>query len=44
MPFVLAQAPPLSPGTGLELMVIGSFVVPALLLVLILWLGSRNTV
>lgn len=44
MPFVLAQAPTLSPGTGLEWMVVASLVVPAVLLVLILWLGSRNTV
>jgi hypothetical protein len=44
MPFVLAQAPTLSSGTGLEWMVIASLVVPAVFLVLVLWLGSRNTV
>lgn len=42
-PFVLAQAGP-SLSTGLEWMPLASFVLPALLLVLILWLGSRHTV
>jgi uncharacterized membrane protein YqiK len=43
MSFVLAQATA-STGTGLEWMVIASVVVPAVVLVLLIWLGSRNTV
>lgn len=37
----IAQA---SAGTGLEWMVIAAILVPAVLLLLIIWLGSRNTV
>lgn len=38
MPFVLAQ------GTGLEWMTIAALVIPALLLLVLIWLGQRNTV
>ncbi len=31
-------------GTGLEWMPLASVVIPAILLLLIIWLGSRNTV
>ena len=31
-------------GTGLEWMPVAAFIIPLVLLVLILWLGSRNTV
>ncbi|MDX1440207.1 MAG: hypothetical protein R3284_09920 [Rubricoccaceae bacterium] len=35
---------PLHTGTGLEWMTIASFIAPLVLLVLLIWLGSRNTV
>jgi hypothetical protein len=44
MSALLAQLPPLSPGTGTEWMIVLSIVAPILLLVVILWYGSRNTV
>lgn len=39
-----AMAAPAAAGTGLEWMPIASFVVPAVLLVVLIWLGQRHTV
>lgn len=46
MPALLARLAPLPEGygTGLEWMPVASVVVPLVLLVIVIWLGSRNTV
>lgn len=42
-PVIAQVGPPLS-GTGLEWMPVATFLLATLLLALILWFGSRNTV
>ena len=44
MTLLYAQAADVPHGVGLEWMPIASLIVPAVLLVLIIYLGSRNTV
>lgn len=39
-----AQAAEALSGTGLEWMPVASILVPAVLLIVLVWLGSRNTV
>ncbi|MEM1041203.1 MAG: hypothetical protein AAGI91_01100 [Bacteroidota bacterium] len=44
MPFVLAQATDVPVGIGLEWMPVASIIVPIVLLLAIVWYGSRSTV
>jgi hypothetical protein len=44
MSLFLAQASSYSPGTGIEFMIALSILLPIIVLIVIFWLGSRNTV
>lgn len=44
MPLLFAQMMDVPHGVGLEWMPIASLLIPALLLVIVIYLGSRNTV
>jgi len=44
MSLILAQATPLSPGTGLEIMIPLALILPVVLLIFIIWLGHKNTI